>query len=750
MLAIEEYATLKLAIAEPVRSLLELARRTRDENAEAAARDLLARLAEDRFNLAVVGLYNRGKSSLINALLGTDRLPTGIVPLTSVITTVGYGDRERLLLHLRGSGVTREVSLDRLAEFVTERANPGNRLDLEHAEIRLPAELLRLGFFFVDTPGVGSPIAANTRTTRAYLPRLDAAIFVTSVEVPLGEADIELYRQVASLTPAVFTVVNKADLVGPLEHAEALAFIRERLASASPAEVPPPLVLSARTGAGIPELRAALAEFLRDEKPRTLLVGVVRRALAIAHRLEGRFSYRDATGDTDALARQADVERETARLRTERAAVIDDLRATIADALTTRLRPDAEAGCARIAGEHALPGAHLDAYRAALETALRELLQDAANRLEALIDAADRVMLPDGDTVAGHELATGNALLDEVAAARPIVPPFAISAPAAPRWGTLPLLGGRARRRLEVAWQHERTRCRDALLDAALSAGRDWVGRLDWLSDRRFEAAVAAARAAATEALPREADVELREARERLTALRAQLDRVPESGQDAITDTTLAAPTTPLGRCPFCARVREEVFDLLAREQYDLDLSSAARTELVANPFCDLHTWLFQSLASPHGVCVILAPRITRIARRLETWGREDAAEPIDESIRALRPSRATCPACRVAARAEAAVLHDVDRIRSLICMPHLQQVTEQLQDRDTLRRILTRQSSILSRLATEMQSYVLKFDAVRRELLTESEAVAHLRAVAALAGEQWVRTATPGSDGRL
>jgi type IV secretory pathway ATPase VirB11/archaellum biosynthesis ATPase len=57
-------------------------------------REELTRLAQDRFNLVVAGRFSRSKTSLMNAILGTDRLPTGIVPLTSVIASVTYGSRE--------------------------------------------------------------------------------------------------------------------------------------------------------------------------------------------------------------------------------------------------------------------------------------------------------------------------------------------------------------------------------------------------------------------------------------------------------------------------------------------------------------------------------------------------------------------------------------------------------------------------------------------------------------------------------
>ena len=62
----------------------------------AAAR---ARVAEDRFNLVVLGEFKRGKSTLINALLRRNVLPTGVVPLTSVVTTIAAGEDDRLRIY---------------------------------------------------------------------------------------------------------------------------------------------------------------------------------------------------------------------------------------------------------------------------------------------------------------------------------------------------------------------------------------------------------------------------------------------------------------------------------------------------------------------------------------------------------------------------------------------------------------------------------------------------------------------------
>ena len=101
VITLRDYEQHKFAIAEVLRSAST--RVSRDEREwHDQAQDLFARLAEDRFNLVVVGQFNRGKTTLMNAIMGMDRLPTGIMPLTSVITTVAYGSKERAVLHFEG------------------------------------------------------------------------------------------------------------------------------------------------------------------------------------------------------------------------------------------------------------------------------------------------------------------------------------------------------------------------------------------------------------------------------------------------------------------------------------------------------------------------------------------------------------------------------------------------------------------------------------------------------------------------
>ncbi len=91
------------------------------------AAETAGRLQALRLEVAVVGEFKWGKSSLINALVGRAVLPVGVLPLTAVPTVLEQGE-EGLVVE-DADGHQDQHRLDRLAEFVIEEANPGNRPD---------------------------------------------------------------------------------------------------------------------------------------------------------------------------------------------------------------------------------------------------------------------------------------------------------------------------------------------------------------------------------------------------------------------------------------------------------------------------------------------------------------------------------------------------------------------------------------------------------------------------------------------
>jgi GTP-binding protein EngB required for normal cell division len=238
----------------------------------------------------VVGRFNRGKSTLLNALLGRSYLPTGIVPLTSVITTIRYGSRSQVLIHLIGSNFRSEIPLERLEDYVTQRSNPGNTKGIAFAEIQLPVEILRRGYFFVDSPGLGSPIRENTRTTEQFIPEADAFILVTSYDSALSEEEDNLLEQISHTKKKLFVVLNKRDTVNQEEQATTLDYIRGRLSHHNFSEIPGIFSLSARLGLaekesegdkrdeknGLGAFETELLRFLTEERARFFLENMYR------------------------------------------------------------------------------------------------------------------------------------------------------------------------------------------------------------------------------------------------------------------------------------------------------------------------------------------------------------------------------------------------------------------------------------------------------------------------------------------
>jgi small GTP-binding protein len=285
-----EYARAKFELAGILRSAAAALRERRPDT-QAPFTDLFARLAEDRFNLVVVGRFSRGKTSLMNAMLYTERLPTGIVPLTSVITTVSYGSAERAFIEHEGWSLPQEIGLDALPDYVTQQGNPGNRRHVAVARVELPADLLRRGFHFVDTPGLGSSIVENTRTTERFLPEADAFILVTSYDSPLSEEELRVLQGVAKSSSQIFLVVNKQDAASDDEHARVMSHMRDQARDVFGDLSPQIYSVSAReaieatrrqdagqwAASGIPELRDELTHFMLHEKQAEFLLRMCER-----------------------------------------------------------------------------------------------------------------------------------------------------------------------------------------------------------------------------------------------------------------------------------------------------------------------------------------------------------------------------------------------------------------------------------------------------------------------------------------
>ncbi|MGH3401919.1 MAG: dynamin family protein [Streptosporangiaceae bacterium] len=235
-----------------------------DRAALAALRD---RLRSARLRVIVAGEAKRGKSTLINALLGRQVLPAGVTPLTAVATTVmqpesAHAAAEGIEVAF-ADGAAQRFPLAALADYGTERGNPGNRRGVAAITAWLDAPVLRRGVEIVDTPGMGSVHAHNTAAAELALPTMDAAIFVLTADPPASAAERDLLRRVVGMSVAVFVVLNKADYLDPVGLAEARDFTAQvaEQAIGRPVRVYPLSARAALGDGGDPGFAAFAADF---------------------------------------------------------------------------------------------------------------------------------------------------------------------------------------------------------------------------------------------------------------------------------------------------------------------------------------------------------------------------------------------------------------------------------------------------------------------------------------------------------
>ena len=211
--------------------LLRLANLAQELGAESVAeeaRELAVRVSEGRFYVACIGQFKRGKSTLLNALVGHEVVPTGFVPVTAVPTVIRFGDQPHARVRMR-DGAWRDVDLADLKEYVTEELNPENKQSVDGAEVFVPSLLLSSGMCFVDTPGLGSVFTGNTATTQAFIPHIDAALVVVGADPPIAGEELALVESIGTQVQDLILVINKADRTSDPERAAAVKFTRDVL-----------------------------------------------------------------------------------------------------------------------------------------------------------------------------------------------------------------------------------------------------------------------------------------------------------------------------------------------------------------------------------------------------------------------------------------------------------------------------------------------------------------------------------------
>ncbi|AFA48342.1 dynamin family protein [Acetobacterium woodii] len=212
--------------------------------------------------ISVIGQFKRGKTSLINALLGADVLPIGVIPVTSVATKIQYGE-EGVMVHFK-NGEKERICLNDLIRFVAEQENPNNQKGVSFVNLYLPFDFLRNGLVLVDTPGVGSVHQNNTDEAYAFMKKSDAIIFMLSVDSPINEIEYEFLVSSKKYASKFYFTVNKIDTISCDDLNAYLNYCRNILREIMSAETIALFPISAKTKSGMNELLGHIEEDIQD------------------------------------------------------------------------------------------------------------------------------------------------------------------------------------------------------------------------------------------------------------------------------------------------------------------------------------------------------------------------------------------------------------------------------------------------------------------------------------------------------
>ena len=709
-LALRDYAKLKQSLGDLLQQLLAAMTGDEDEREEAErGRALLTKLAEDRFLLAVVGQFNRGKSSLLNALIGRKILPTGVLPVTSVLTSVTYGVSERAIVKRKDSTLSSVVPLEAIGEFVTEASNPGNREQIQEVVIETALPIARRGVSFVDTPGIASARVQNTATTYGFLPHLDAVIFVTSVDSPMSAPELDLLAEAARFARKIFVVINKIDLVETPDLERCVDWVKQETGRTCGTE-PPVYPLSslhalesntagdqaAYERSGLPALVRDIERFLAEKGREALLDSVLEKAIHLASTVDSRAQLacqvrqmRMEGADhvlQDLSHRLEDAERETeaalAELRDSlipfAVSRVEEAAISTAPAWSSMLDSRIASACAsgESSADHQPPRDPQDLLALELADEQTRWLTETLRGMRASLVMHGQAGL--------ERIARALARLDRAPGdgAIPLSPPQGSDAQALtlPEITVLPVLPARlderatpVNRLLPEAWRRRVLAGRlRAHADTIIRESRERVvasckSSLSLMMDTlRREVQRPLRRRRKTLSVPVEAPQEkapaadlIRSTVQSLQALRTSIPPGTAHGQSSAeeivplqswvnssSDVMQAPPADTKARCRICASQANALFDLFAEWQYLLSRDAGFRDAFVREGgFCPLHTWQFEQIASPQTISFGFAPLLESLADKLQRRAGNDS-EDTRAVLESLVPRDHSCAVC--------------------------------------------------------------------------------------------------------
>lgn len=249
------------------------------------AQERIPKLERERFSVVVLGEFNHGKSTFVNALLGNPVLPTGITPTTATINHIMYAavPYAKAVLH---DGSVYDIDPRALQSWVTTEGADNEKV--RYVEVGWPASLLKNNLVLVDTPGVNDINETRADITYRYLPNADVVLFLLDATQLLKQSERTFLEQrlLQTSKKKLLFVLGKIDLLSAEEQREALAYGRKILDTLVPDALLLPVsakqeLQGQRGTSGFHSLLEALHRFLAEHRTALLLDNSLNEALRL-------------------------------------------------------------------------------------------------------------------------------------------------------------------------------------------------------------------------------------------------------------------------------------------------------------------------------------------------------------------------------------------------------------------------------------------------------------------------------------
>ena len=185
--------------------------------------DVADKLDKGKFCLLVIGDFNRGKSTILNALFKQKLLPMGATATTAIPTFIKYGPQKEVIIHKK-SGTTERLSLEEYRKHYTLNSKQvkdkvkrlyksvsGWLEPLDYAEFYFPLDALSGGVEFIDTAGLNHTEEENIKTF-SYIQNCHVILFVLSAAQPFTQKEQEYLQRFLNKKEEVESLEAKAEI----------------------------------------------------------------------------------------------------------------------------------------------------------------------------------------------------------------------------------------------------------------------------------------------------------------------------------------------------------------------------------------------------------------------------------------------------------------------------------------------------------------------------------------------------------